>query len=169
MSPKEISEKDMQDWRDDLDNGRDKPAPTSAVAVRRMDSMQIAKFLESGAVWHSFDLSKPEQARQLFRARTGKDADTKSIADRIIQVSNIVIWKGEEEEYETGETTIKTRVVLIGPEGFRVSVGSPSAVRSLIAMVQCFGPPPYNPPMKIRAVRTPCGNGKEWVSFDLAE
>jgi hypothetical protein len=123
-----------------------------------------------GARIYSLDLSRPEGQRAAYRAHVGADFRLVDLVGQTIEVEHFYAHHVTRVDEETGEERPGTRCVLIQPDGTRISTGSDTAMKCMLAWAAIASlQPPWNPPLRflVREEKRTKGPGK-WLWLDVA-
>jgi hypothetical protein len=121
-----------------------------------------------GGYGSSYDLTQPEGRRLQYRACVFAEFQLDRLVGQTIQVEHIVVhWVPETVEGEqTGE--LRPRIVLVQPDGTRISTSSLPVLRQLAQLVdQTRLSPPWLPPLKFLVRHVPlAGKTGHWILLE---
>lgn len=98
----------------------------------------------------SFNASTMEEKKAFFNLMNNPTARTRECVNMEIALKDIYIEFIEMTNKETGEVTEAPRVVLIDADGKSYASVSYGIYNALKNILQIFGPPTYDPPLKVR-------------------
>lgn len=117
----------------------------------------------------SLDLTTPQGQRAAYRAHVGADFQLIDLIGQEIAIVDFYAHNVVRTNEETGESHPGTRCVLICQDGMRISTGSDTAMKCMLAWaaVSCLQPP-WQPPLrfKVCAEKSKRGPGK-YLWLDL--
>lgn len=109
--------------------------------------------------WTSLDTGTNEGKKKALKALGNSDFPASYMRDVPFLVQDVLAHEVQVANRETGEITQAVRCVLISPDGKTVSFVSAGVLGSLRNIMQLFGKPPWDPPLKlaVRDVNTRSG------------
>ncbi len=119
----------------------------------------------------SLDLTTADGQRQAYRAHVGADFQLNDLQGQVIEVVGFYAHHVVRVDEETGEERPGTRCVLLLADGMRVSTGSETAMKCMLAWAAvAWLTPPWAPPLRfvVKAEKSRRGPGK-YLWLDLPE
>lgn len=125
--------------------------------------------LEGAGVMTTLDLRQPANIVRLQHALAGSSDSLWDLSpDRVLGITDLAAHYASAVDEETGEIRSGPMIALIGPDGV-YHTGSQFVFRALQLIAMLKGRPPWQPPIRMRAVRVRSRNKREFQSIVLAE
>jgi hypothetical protein len=121
--------------------------------------------------WCSWRTSTAVDKARLLKAMHGKVDSLADILDETIEVRHVLTQRIEVVSQETGEVVPSIRIVLIGPKDELYGCVSEYAWKSLqsIGSPQLFGPPPWEPPLRLKCVQYTSSRKRKFYNLEVCE
>lgn len=100
--------------------------------------------------WTSFDFTDPKQRDLYFDAAENPTHEITVGKDFEFAIQHVIAEEKEWTNEQTGEVSAGSRIVLIAPDGQSYQTFSDVARQSLARIFLAYGPPPFNPPIKVK-------------------
>lgn len=111
-------------------------------------------------VFSTLSPTDPETRYDLAEAITGEALGVDDLGDPPIELAAIVVHPQTLVNEETGEVFEVQRTVLKTADGLWIAFCSGGIVRSLKTLLALWGPPPWNPPLKVKVQRIKTRRGR---------
>lgn len=141
------------------------PDNLPVLALRQLPMEQWQEL--TGRLVTSLDPAIKDQARLLLRATQGSATFTADdLLKQDIEVVHVVLHPVSIET-EDGELIQITRSVLISPSGETAGFASDGVIKSLQSLASIYGPPPWNPPLRLKLVQVNTRKGRRYYCLDV--
>lgn len=113
----------------------------------------------------------PQQTREerlfVYRVLNEQGRSIKELLNTPIEVCNVLCSKAEFEDKETHELvqTIVTRLILV--DGSWAETHSSGVWKNIGQLCQLYGPPPWQPPVKVMPLSQSLNGGRNWYVLKL--
>lgn len=105
---------------------------------------------QSPTAWSSLNLSDPRERRLYIKAALSPDVEIGPEGAGPLNLHNVYADECELADKETGELDTVFRIVLIDDMGKTYQTFSEYARKSLAVLINAYGKPPFNPPIRVR-------------------
>lgn len=118
-------------------------------ALHEDTDLEAPIFDEQSRFWTSLDTSTIEGKKKALRALGNSDFPASYMRDMPFHTTDVLVHEVQVANRETGEITQAVRCVLISSDGKTISFVSNGVLGSLRNIIQLFGRPPWDPPLKL--------------------
>lgn len=157
----------MMDYQDEPPARPAEQKPQTAMVPLRDYAAPMASPLQ-GRVLTSYDMSTREGKLGVFRCKQQGDLRAADVLNRPIQVEHVLLHRVEMAR-DDGELVAVSRVVLVQPDGKRLTFVSDIIARQVADMVAAFGPVPFTPPLSITVREIALGDARRTYELHVAE
>lgn len=144
--------------------------PTVPLVLDGMPSLdsilELFPFAQSPNEYASFDLKTEEGSNGYLIALSSEATQLKSHVNLIVEITQVIVRAVEMVSAESGEVLVANRAIMIDPDGQAFSTTSPSVIRMLASVMKTrYGRPPWNPPMRFKAILQRTAAGRDCLNF----
>lgn len=104
---------------------------------------------KGGGYWTTLPTVTEADKSYLLRALQSSDRRGEDVIGKEFTLEHLICQEVDMEDPDTGETQRAIRSVLIAHDKERIAFVSTGIFRSLKAIAQIFGPPPWLPPLRV--------------------
>jgi len=121
-----------------------------------------------GNFYCSMQGDSQEERLQIYKA-FNNSKPLEDMIDKTIQIQHVIIQPVQVNDMATGQPKDANRIVLIDPKGNAygcTSSGVETSIRNLFGIV---GPAPWNPPLKVKPVKSKGRKGYNFTSLEIVD